>query len=610
MKGGCEKIAALPNPDRMKKSILRSGLIPLLLLLWSTASAAGEIRAEFDMDHDPEIHVPERIKALSERQKALWQEALARPEADMQRMAADAIGRAHAGGFPDMTAYVSGLVAVLTAPASHPAARLAVARTLVTLDAKEIAPQMAACAEKYGADLRQIAEPALAGWNYQPYRAVWHRRLTGNGVRRRDLILAIRCLTTAKDNSRVSLLLDLVHDRLRPPDVRLEAAQAAGFLQDSGLESDARRLMAGSQVIPLVNRLCAARLIARHCGADGQTLLAELAIDQEPAVAAMGLRRLIEIDPQLASPQAESALQSADAKVRQCGVDTCVLVPDPQRVAGVARLLDDPHPAVRASVRDSLYDLAQRRPELDEPIRKAAAGMLAADRWRGLEQAALLLAALDHKPAAGRLLELLEYGRPEVFITAAWALKKLAVPETLPAILDKARRQSAARRTGTPDPASLDRQTAHLFEALGRMKYAPAEPLLREYIPKDMMWVLSRSSAIWSLGLLHEGVPDEPLAVQLMERIADDGGPLNPVEFGPVKLAGAVSIARMKAASQVPALRKRITPAITPDRMGMTIRWAVMELTGERIPAPAPATSGKLPWFLEPLEPPGESSPQ
>src|SRR5262249_51068347 len=122
-----------------------------------------------------------------------------------------------------------------------------------------------------------------------------------------------------------------------------------------------------------------------------------------------------------------------------------------------------------------------------------------------------------------------------------------------------------------------------------------------------IMGLRSRSSAIWSLGLLHEGTPDEPLAVQLMERIADDS--IMPPEMAPVKMMGAVSLGRMKAVSQAPALRKRITPAITPDRMGMTIRWAVMELTGEQIPAPAPAKSGKLPWFLEPLEPAGDSSP-
>jgi hypothetical protein len=131
-----------------------------------------------------------------------------------------------------------------------------------------------------------------------------------------------------------------------------------------------------------------------------------------------------------------------------------------------------------------------------------------------------------------------------------------------------------------------------------------ADPLLREYIPKDYkMGVLSRSAAIWSLGLLHAGIPDEALAKQLMERIADDlSGPGNPPEMDQVKHMSAASIVRMKAASQVPDLRKRITPEIVPDRMGMTMRWAVMQLTGEHIPEPSPRRIGKTGWFLEPLD--------
>ena len=113
------------------------------------------------------------------------------------------------------------------------------------------------------------------------------------------------------------------------------------------------------------------------------------------------------------------------------------------------RLLDDPHPAVRGSVREALYALAQR-PDLGDSIRQVATQVLAGDRWRGLEQAALLLAALDHKPAAPRLVELLEFGRPEVGVAAGWGLKKLAVPETLPAMLDKATRQTAARKALSP----------------------------------------------------------------------------------------------------------------------------------------------------------------
>jgi HEAT repeat protein len=468
------------------KSTLRSTrLACLALVVWGGSAAAhGGIRPDYEMERDPEIRAPADIKEFSNRLKLLWVEALARPEADMQRMAADAIGRGHTAGIPGMDEAVPRLVEILALPASHPAARLAAARTLVALDAKQAAPQMSECAPRFGADLRQIVEPALAGWNFESYDDVWRARLKAPGTHHRDLVLAIRCLATAQDAAAVAPLLEIIHDRFRTAAVRSEAALAAGLIAEKDLESDAGRLIAGLADAAKIDRLCGVRLLTRHAGDDAQNLLARFAVDPEPAVAVIALSRLITIDPHLVLPLAEGAMRSADPLVRQRGADAYVLLPDPGRVAVLARLLDDPHPAVRGSVRDSLFDLAQRS-ELDEPIRQAATEMLAGQSWRGLEQAALLLGALDHKPASARLVELLESPRPEVGIAAAWGLKQLAVPETLPAMFDKSNRQTELRSKDGFTPAGLDEQTAHLFEAFGKLRYAAAEPLLRRYVPKD-----------------------------------------------------------------------------------------------------------------------------
>jgi hypothetical protein len=586
------------------KAFVQKFVWPLVLCALSCAPAWGEIRPDFEMDHDPEIRLPPPVKAFSDRQKLLWLQALARPEADMQRMAAEAIARGHAFGIPGMEEAVPGLVAILTSSSSQPAARVAAAQALVRLDAKEAAEQMSSCAEKYSFDVRQVVEPALAAWDYEPARAAWRERLKGTRVRHRDLLLAIRCLATVRDKSAAADLLAIAHDRLRSPDIRAEAALSAGVLQDRGLEADSRRLMAGD-LPPLVDRLCAVRLLARHTGDDAQRMLAQFAVDAEPAVAVMALTRLLEIDPHLVLSLAEQALQNPDAKVRQCGADAYVRVPDPQRVAVLARVLDDPHPGVRSSVRESLFELAGRR-ELDGPIRSAAMGVLAGKKWRGLEQAALLLAALDHKPAAGRLVELLDFDRAEVGVAAAWGLKRLAISETLPAMLEKGGRNAElSKRRAAPD--GTDDQTAHLFEALGRMKYAAAEPLFLQHVPKNFtLGVRARSAAIWSLGWLHEGVPDESLAAKLRERIEDFGPPPIPAELDLVKHASAASIVRMKATSQAAALRKLITPRVQRDRVLMAVRWAVIELTGEQIPEPEPLTIKGIISFLQPLD---DSSP-
>jgi HEAT repeat protein len=573
------------------------------LLVVSSAVARGDIRADFDSDHDPAIRVPAPIQAFTKQVKPLWLQALARPESDLQRSAADAFGRAHRAGMPNLQEAIPLLVSILTNPASHPAARMAAAQALVHFQAKDAAPQMAASAHQYGADLRQIIEPALASWNYEPQRAVWRNRLTTPGVHSRDLILAMRCLATTRDESRAAALLPIVHDRIRPPAVRTEAARTVGLLQTRGLESDARRLIDAAATPPLVNRLCAVRLLAGHDSDEAQNLLVGLASDAEAAVAAVALARLVEIAPHRALALAPEAIERADPKVREQAVFIYRRAPDPARVAALARLLDDPHPIVRGSARESLAALAER-PELDEPVRRGAMEILAGDNWRGLEQAALLLAALDHKPATPRLLELLEFARPEVSTTAAWGLKTLAVSETLPALLDKARHQDDLRRTKESESAGLDEQTAHLFEAFGRMKYGAAEPLLLKYTPKDFkIGQQSRKSAIWALGMLHEGVPDESLAQKLVERVFDrgGGGAVTRSESAPIKVVSAISIGRMRAVSQAAKLRSYIGEEIPPTRLGMSIRWALIELTGESIPEPSGALlpDGAL-WFLEP----------
>jgi HEAT repeat protein len=296
-------------------------------------------------------------------------------------------------------------------------------------------------------------------------------------------------------------------------------------------------------------------------------------------------------------------MRNADVNVRRQGAAACVLRPTPARVTALARLLDDLHPALRGQVRDDLFRLAMVA-EQDESVRTAAAEMLAGESWRGQEQAALLLAALDHKPAAPRLVELLESKRPEVMVATAWGLRRLALPETLPAIFDKARRQTEFRKS-SGDVPGLDAQVAHLCEALGLMKYAPAEPVLREYIPKRQDWRLSRMAGIWALGHLHAGKPDEELAALLIARLTD-GDPINP-ETQAARVSSALSLGRMLAVSQETAMRAWMGPEINPEPVDISIRWALIEMTGEELPPPLPPAGQLRTWFLEPLALPGQT---
>ena len=563
-------------------------LLTTILILALTDSAGAEIQPDFAMDSDPRIEAPAATKDFGTRLLPLWRQALARPEQDLQRKAAETIALAHQMGMPGLIETLPRLKAVLLADESLPAVRYAAAKAIIALNARESAPELLDASQRFGADIRQLIEPALAAWDFAPMRAIWLARLTDSTTRHRDLVLAIRGVGRVNEVAALPRLLEVVRDAARTPDVRIEAARAAGLLADQGLEADAAREFDDARPASLTGRICAVRLLARHASQVARQQLLAAAIDTEPVVAAAAMRRLFEIDPELLLPLAESALHNADAHVRQAGVDAFVSRPNPDRMRIVSRLLDDPHPTVRKNVREALFQLAATE-GLNESIRDSAVKVLGDDSWRGQQQAALLIGALDHEPAAGRLLELLGAKRPEAFVTAAWALRKLEVEKALPAMLDQANRQTARSQSGE-FATGLDEQVGHLLEAFGRMKYAPAEPLLRQYVPKNaMLGERSRSAAIWSLGLIQEGKLDDALASQLIARLTDLSMP--PSEYELVRHMSAVTLARMNAVTHAKAIRDYMGPGPNWSRSGIAMRWSVMRLTGEQLVEPGVASS-------------------
>lgn len=573
------------------------------LFLIVPSAIQAQIKPDFLMDTDPELKLPDKVKNFTRDFADVWTQALERPEVDMQRMTADTVALAHKHGIPDLIQTVPALETILTSPDSHPAARFAAAKALIALDSRSSAEQLLNASQQFGSELRQLVEPVMAEWDYAPAKAIWQSRLNAARPRTRDLILALRGIGKIRDTSALPELKDIVLDPLRTADLRLEAAGAAGQLTEQGLETDAAALAASKQPVDLFRRVCAIRLMSRHSSEAARQILGQLAVDTEPSVAAAALHRLNEIDPALVLPFADQSLKNPDPLVRDEAVSAYLRLPDPARIRVLGPLLADAHPDVRAHVREGFYRLANHA-ELSVLIRSSAMSVLAGERWQGHEQAGLLLGALHYTPASMRLVELLESPREGVLIASAWALRMIADPRTIPGILDKATRQTAARKSN--QSAALDQQVAHLFEACGQMRVQEAIPLLLRYVPKDLsMGERSRSAAIWSLGWLNAGVPDQSLCDALIGRVLDN---LMPSEFLLVKQHSAIALARMKAVEHASALRKVIASRTPNSYLGLAIRWAIKELTNEELPAPAPAVFGQGDWFLVPL-PPKETQP-
>lgn len=571
------------------------GTVCFLGLMLGGTTLQAEIQPDYLMMSDPSFPTPPpRGKQIDQRLVPLWIEALARPEADLQRQAAGAILEAHRMGFREVDAARPALVQSLGRSTLPYPARWGVARALIGLEAKDAAEALYQAAEK-DPRLRDVVEPALAVWDYSACRSGWRQRIQNPDPNRSDLVVALQCVGRVRDAESLEGVLSIVRNREFPADVRLAAARAAGETAESGLEQHAQSLAPHSGAAT-IDRLCAVAMLVRHTSEEARRNLAAYSIDPEPAVAAQALRTLNSIDFALVLPLAEQAMRNRDGNVRYEGIRCYLALPTPQRIPVVGRQLNDPHPRNRYFVREEFYRLAQQ-PELDGPVRESITTELAGDDWRGQEQSALLVAALDHKPVAPRLVELLESTRPEVMASTAWALRKLMIPETLPAMLDKVTRQSASPSASRE---AVDPQLAHLFEAMAMMDYQPVVPLLRTYVPKDITREISRSAAVWALGHLLKSTPDEQLGNQLLERYLDSMS--MPPERDLVRRMSAISIGRMKTKGQVAGLRK-VVGEFNNGSSEDSAAWAIEQITGETIP-PAPLVDEPYTvngWFLEPV---------
>ena len=197
--------------------------------------------------------------------------------------------------------------------------------------------------------------------------------------------------------------------------------------------------------------------------------------------------------------------------------------------------------------------------------------------------------------------------RPEVFITAAWGLRKLAVKDTLSGVVayvKAAKRRLAGMRDFKSSHLSdaLDHQLSQLNQFLGQQKYAPAAGILRDFIPRpgDRQPGLpeSRAAAIWALGLIHEGKPDSKLVGALEGRLNSRE---IPPEYPQVRRMAAITLGRLKAKEALPSLRQHFADGKpSPNPVNNACGWAVEQLTGEVMPAPETIRGVQRDWFLTP----------
>jgi HEAT repeat protein len=584
--------------------------LAMLLAVCGPTWAVDEV-IDSMMYSDPEIPMGKRVVTFQKGLADRWAEALGRPDADTRTQAATAIALGKKRGVPGLETAIPALKRELDRDEQHPVVRLAVAKALVSLDAKDVAPRLHALAATASAELVEVITPALAAWDYRPARADWRAKVDSADTRHRSTLLAIRALATVKEEAAADRLRELALSSDASAPVRLEAARALSELRPSGQEAEARKL-AEPTSRKVIDRLVAVTLLRRHTGDQAVTVLQTFVRDPEPSVAAIALGRLVELDPKHVLPVLTVAAESSDANVRALGVTVLDRVPGDGPLAKLADFTNDPHPAIRVQARKALHRLAGGG-QLADVVREGMR-ILAGSNWRGQEQAAILLAQLDHKAAVPRLVEILSVDRGETMVAAAWAVRKLDVADSLPAVLAYSRslatslkdRGLVAGRKAV-QPEDMDAHLCQLIQFLGKHRHRPSEPLLRELVPPTFRGsptpagAESRSAAVWALGKMHEGVVNTALSRLFIGRLnANNPGD---VEDNRVRAMCAIALGRMKDKSAVETLRKYFVdtrPAL--DRVNNSCGWALEQITGEKMEAPAVVEAFDLDWFLKPVK--------
>jgi hypothetical protein len=137
-----------------------------------------------------------------------------------------------------------------------------------------------------------------------------------------------------------------------------------------------------------------------------------------------------------------------------------------------------------------------------------------------------------------------------------------------------------------------------VFQFYGEVLYAPAEPLMRKFIPKSTLLPEARGAACWTLGHLKASEPDEDLARAFAARLADVGSP-DP-ESDLVRTMAAISLGRMKSESQLSTLRTFAEQHGPVDTVGLGCLWAIEQITGEPMETIETLFFGVSGWFLQP----------
>ncbi|MEZ6134513.1 MAG: hypothetical protein R3C53_06355 [Pirellulaceae bacterium] len=467
------------------------------------------------------------------------------------------------------------LLAALRNGASNRMVRLAQASAWCKLYDADSAHELWDSCQK-DSTVRDFVEQVLITQRSDLALSTWLSRLVDAQADPRQQLTAIDGVAACQAKSAIDPLTDLLRNEQTNFPVKLAAARALGILADAGLEELASQWLDSNRTL---KEQVAANLLANHDTPGAEAMMDRIVKGSFAPAQVVAYRWFATWRPTVAQEMAAQMIKHADSSLRLLAARVLQQVDDADSLRMQANLLSDRNLTVRRTIRNHLIAKAENadlRPVVDELV----AAHLRGEAFEGIEQAMLVAAGLNDKSHCPQLVALLEHPRPEVHVRAAWALEQLVDdPELLSQILkhcvqwtDWLANDNAAHPVEDTDLFRM----AHLFGALGRNAYQPADEMLRLYVPKNTqkMRPTTRIPAIWALGLIWKGNQETGLERELIARIMDMS--TTDPEEDTVRYACALTLGRLGNKSSIEALEN--THFKAPDPVGVAIDWALQQL--------------------------------
>lgn len=366
-------------------------------------------------------------------------------------------------------------------------------------------------------------EPVVCKWDSTIILAEWRSQLSNKQTTDQQVRKAVKGLGQFGSSEDVPLLKKRLATEASNI-LQIEIAQSIGLLQDSGLEPDADAFHGLCvEKKSLIGDSLAIGLLSRHRSEAASKIIADISELGSGEDAAHAIHTLIEVDPKTAIVIARKRIADTEANVRKACISAIAQLGDLEDLSPLVASISDPILGNREAATMVLIRFAEKHPqEVVDGVRPT----LKSKSWQGIEQSILLLSELNRKECIPDFFELLDHPKPDVFVTAAWGLRVLVVQEEdLAKILDRCKEIVAmVMAEDRPKPITNDdfHALAHMVEALGEQRYAPAGEFLSHFIPSSSPGPIHvRCSAIWGIGRIYEGNKDCEYRKGIEERMMD-----------------------------------------------------------------------------------------